>query len=62
VLTYLRLLNLPIGLLINFGTISYGSLCTQPDAGEYRFICQKLYVSHGVNGVNGKDQNRSTGS
>ena len=45
VLTYLRLLNLPLGLLINFGAATFKEGCTRIVNGKQNFVASCLRVN-----------------
>lgn len=54
VLTYLRLLNLPLGLLINFGDATFKEGCRRIVNGKQTFVSSCLRVNQKLNSENGK--------
>lgn len=48
VLTYLRLLNLPLGLLINFGAATFKEGCQRVVNGKQDFTSSSLRVNQGI--------------
>ncbi len=54
VLTYLRLLNLPLGLLINFGDATFKEGCKRIVNGKQTFVSSCLRVNQKLNSENGK--------
>jgi iron complex transport system substrate-binding protein len=54
VLTYLRLLNLPLGLLINFGAATFKEGCKRIVNGKQDFVSSCLRVNQNQGGNNGE--------
>lgn len=60
VLTYLRLLNLPLGLLINFGSATFKDGCKRIVNGPQSFVSSRLRVNQnqppGISGLSAYEQ------